>query len=261
MLETLKKIFIKPETQKDSVTEFYELESTTNPYFITHSDKINRLLRDIEETSPLCTVNIEGTSEEFSSSILDVQIENQKIILDELSPKHGNKLLVKRNNLKLSTYYNGINLAFRLSKMKVGSSCGIPYYKTAIPDRIYYPQQRTSPRIQISSLNIPFSGVSSKTKRSVSGQLVDLSRGGIGISIYNNRTRLERGDSIFHCHMTLDDFTIKFELTVGYIKTGKSKTSKTYLGGYFDGLPTKSLHKLEYFITSLEREKIRNLKG
>lgn len=254
MLETIKKFFAKQENVKDSVTEFYELDPTTSSHFITHPDKINKLLKDIEEESPLCTINIEGTSEDFNSSILDVQIDNQQIILDELSPKHGNKLLLKKNNLKLSTHFNGINLAFRLSKMKVGSSCGIAYYKTAIPDQIYYPQHRASPRIEIISLNIPFCGVSSKTKRSVSGQLLNLSKGGIGISIFNNRTRLQRGDSILNCHITMDNYTLNFKLNVGYVKTSKLKKGSTHIGGYFDHLPAKSQHKLEHFISSLESE-------
>lgn len=261
MLEVLINFFARQKTQKDSVTDFFELDSTTNPHFITDPDKINKLLKDIEEASPLCTVNIEGTGETFNSSILDVQINNQQIILDELTPKHGNKLLIKKNTIKLSTHFNGISLAFKLSKMKVGSSRGIAYYKTAIPDRIYYPQHRTSPRVQIKTLNIPFVGISSKTNRSVSGQLINLSRGGIGISIFNNRTRLERGNSIQHCQITLDNYIINFELTIGFIKTSKLNPSRTHIGGYFGHLPAKSQRQLEFFITSLEREEIRSQKA
>ncbi len=258
MLETIKKFFTKQENLKDSVTEFYELDPATNPHFIAHPDKINKLLKEIEEESPLCTINIAGTNEDFNSSILDIQIDSQQIILDELSPKHGNKLLLKKNNLKLSTYLNGINLAFRLSKMKVGSSSGIAYYKTAIPDRIFYPQHRASPRIEIISLNIPFCGISSKTKRSVSGQLLNLSKGGIGISIFNNRTKLQRGDSILNCKITLDNYALDFKLTVGFVKTSKLKKGSTHIGGYFDRLPAKSQHKLEHFISSLEAEAVNN---
>ena len=75
---------------------------------------------------------IEGVTEEFSSSILDIQLDNNLIILDELFPKHGNNLLINKK-IKLSTIHNGIRLALMLSDVISGSSRGIAYYKSAYP--------------------------------------------------------------------------------------------------------------------------------
>ena len=257
MLGTLIDLFKKKEAPTTSDT--YDPEPASNPNFLTNPDKINNILKEIEQASPLCTINIEGVTEEFSSSILDIQLDNNLIILDELFPKHGNNLLINKK-IKLSTIHNGIRLALMLSDVISGSSRGIAYYKSAIPNRIYYPQRRSIPRIQLTILNIPFSGISNRTKSSLGGHVFDLSRGGLGIVIPNNRARIQRGDSIKNCRITLDDHSISFDLAIRFVKTTNQETGKTQIGGYFENLSSKGQNKLEHFVATLEREEIRKRK-
>jgi len=260
MLGKIKNIFSKKEESENSDSVFYDFEPSTNPNFLTDPGKIRKLLKDIESASPLCTANFEGTAEEISTSVLDIQHEKGQIILDELIPKHGNELLLDKKEFKLSTTFNGIRLAFKLSGIKTSSSRGIAYYKAAIPERIYYPQRRSSPRIKISSLNIPFTGVSKKTKSTVGGYIYDLSRGGIGIITNNNRARIQRGETINQCRITIDNTHINFDLEIRFVKTSQQRSSKTLIGGFFENIPSNKLHKLEHFITGLEREEIRKRK-
>lgn len=260
MLGTLKKIFNKADDSVTPESEQYEPEASSNPNFLTDPGKIQRLLKDIEEASPLCTINVEGITEEFSSSILDVQLDNQQIILDELIPKHGNDLLSENYKIKLSTIFNGIRLAFKLNIIASDSSKGIAYYKAKIPNRIYYPQRRTAPRISISSQNISFSGVANRTKTSMGGYVFDVSRGGIGI--YSQvRPRAQRGDIIKDCKISLEEQVITFDLRIRFIKTISEGSGKTQVGGYFENISSKSQNKIEHFVASLEREEIRKRKN
>ena len=210
MLRTLVNFFNKKNKPSNDDLELYDPKSPQNPNFLTDPDKINRLLKDIEDASPLCKIIIEGLTEEFSSSILDIQVENKQIILDELLPKHGNELLINQNKLKLSTIHNGINLSFKLSGISTGSSRGIAYYKTTLPSRIYYPQRRSSPRISLNHTYISFSGISSRTQSTIGGTVFDLSRKGIGITLPDNRARFQRGDFVKKCKIIIDGHTIKF---------------------------------------------------
>jgi len=257
MLRTIKDFFKKKEDPSSSDT--YDPKRATNPNFLTDPDQIISLLKDIEQASPLCNIHIEGITEEFGSSMLDVQLDTKQIVLDELFPKYGNNLITDKK-IKLSTIHNGIRLTLMLSDITSGSSRGIVYYKSAIPNRIYYPQRRTTPRIQLSALNIQFSGVSDRTKSSVGGYIFDLSRGGIGIAIPHNRARIQRSDSIKNCRITLDAHSINFDLTIRFVKTTNQKTGKTQIGGYFENLTSKDQNKLEHFVATLEREEIRKRK-
>ncbi|TPQ26669.1 flagellar brake protein [Methylomonas sp. HW2-6] len=259
MLSKLKHLFSKASASTPEVDD--DLLAFENPNFITDPDKIARLLGEIESSSPLCTIQIEGFAEDFSSSVLSIKLDKNAIILDELMPQHGNDLLLRSRALKLSTFHKGIHLSFHLANIEVGHSKGINYYKAPLPDRVFYPQRRRSPRLEISAIDIPFSGVVQRTGISIGGYLFDLSRGGAGVSVPINRARVQRGDVIKNCQLTFDDYVMDFEFAVRFVKPVSATSPKVQIGGIFEGLSARSQSKLSYFITSLERVEIRKQKA
>ncbi|QPK61914.1 flagellar brake protein [Methylomonas sp. LL1] len=258
MFNKLKRLFAKEETVQTTEDQV-DLSPFENPNFITDPEKIVNLLTEIEAVSPLCTIQINDVAD-YNSSILGIKADKNLIILDELIPKEGNAELQKTKSLKLSTFHKGIHLSFNLSEIEMGYSRGITYYKAALPDRIFYPQRRRSPRIEISSIDIAFSGVSERTGISVTGYLFDLSRGGAGIDLPVNRARIQRGDKIKNCKISFDDYQMDFDLSVRFVKPASINSSKVQMGGFFENLSSKSQSKLSYFITSLERVEIRKQK-
>ena len=261
MFDRFKNLFSKAKEVEQSATEEDDLSPFENPSFITDPEKIVNLLSEIESSSPLCTVLIDGIAEEYSSSILGIKPDKNLIILDELIPKEGNEALQYNKAIKLSTFHKGIHLSFNLIEIETGNSRGINYYKASLPERIYYPQRRRTPRIEISSIDIAFTGTSERTGISVNGYLFDLSRGGAGIDMPVNRARIQRGDKIKNCKITFDDYEMEFDLSVRFVKPSSPNSTKVQIGGFFENLSTKSQSKLSYFITSLERVEIRKQKS
>lgn len=260
MFDKFKRFFNREETNQAEEGKD-ELSIFENPNFITDSDKIIGLLSEIEVSSPLCTIQIDGAPEEYNSSVLGIKPDKNLIILDELTPIEGNAHLQNVKSLKLSTFHKGIHLTFNLTEIEVGYSRGITYYKAALPQRVFYPQRRRSPRIEISSIDIAFSGVSERTGISVNGYLFDLSRGGAGIDLPVNRARIQRGDRIKNCQISFDEYLMNFDLSVRFVKQPSLNSSKVQIGGFFENLSNKSQTKLSYFITSLERVEIRKQKA
>lgn len=262
MFEKIKNIFSKTapvEVENEALDG--DLAPPENPNFLTDPERIVKLLCEIEASSPLCTIQIEGSDEDYSSSILDIKVNKNAIILDELIPKEGNALLQGRKALKLFTFHKGIHLSFNLENLEIGHSHGIIYYKALIPERIYYPQRRRSPRIEISAIDIAFSGVAQRTGISVVGYVFDLSRDGAGIEIPVNRARVQRGDKIKGCQISFEDYVMDFDFSVRFVKPASVGSSKVQVGGFFQNLSTKSQSKLSYFITSMERVEIRKQKA
>lgn len=261
MLRKLKHLFSKQPPAEPAVDDDEDFVGFENPNFITEPDKIAKLLSEIEHGSPLCSVQVHPPGEDFSSSILGVKQDKRIIILDELMPKQGNDLLLLNRSLKLSTFHKGIHLSFNLSGIEVGHSRGINYYKAPFPERVFYPQRRRTPRLEISSIDIPFSGVVQRTSSTIGGSLFDLSRGGAGVYVPVNRARVQRGDTIKNCQMTIEDYTMDFDLSVRFVKPVSPASTKVQIGGLFENLSAKSLSRLSYFITSLERVEIRKQKA
>lgn len=261
MFSRFKNFFSREITNIEVSDDGESLTSLHNPNFLVEPDKITSLLTEIEVSSPLCNIQFEGTEDEYSSSILGIKPEKNLIILDELIPAEGNLRLQQLKALKLSTYHKGIYLSFNLNNIESGSSRGIVYYKAALPTRIYYPQRRKSPRIEISTIDIAFKGISERTGVNVSGYLFDLSRGGAGIDLPSNRARIQRGDVIKKCQISFEDYTMDFDFSVRFVKAAAGSSSKVQIGGSFENLSPKSQSRLSYFITSLERVEIRKQKG
>jgi c-di-GMP-binding flagellar brake protein YcgR len=232
-----------------------------NPHFLYDYEKILKILGDIEANSPLCSVQLDHSRQQFSTSILSIDLEKQQIMLDELMPKEGNAELEKDKHLKLSAYHRGIHMSFNLDHVEIGVSRGIKYYKAAIPDEIYYPQRRKAPRIDISHSELQFNGISQRTGVPVSGYLFDLSRGGAGVNLPFNRAKILRGDHLTHCQIRFEDYVMDFEFDVRFVKPLYAGHSKLQVGGLFLKLSSKSQTRLSHFITSLEREEIRRLKA
>ena len=260
MLEKFKRIFAKPESNA-SLLDDDDLAQNENPNFLTDPQKIAKLLCEIELSSPLCTIQVEGAGQDFSSSILGVKADKGVFLLDELMPAVGNDILQHSNAFKLLVFHKGIYLSFNVSGLETGFAHGISFYKATIPSRIFYPQRRRSPRIEIRTIDIPFNGIVQKTGFSVGGYLYDLSRGGAGVELPVGRTRIQRGDVINRCQMSFEDYVMDFSFNVRFVKPLQPGISRMQIGGMFENLSAKSELKLSYFITSLERHEIRKQKS
>ena len=169
-------------------------------------------------------------------------------------------MLQEKKALKLSTFHQGLQLAFNLSYIKAGISGGVTYYKAPLPERVFYPQRRKSPRVKISSIAISFTGIA-QGGALVKGYISDLSQDGASININfpANKDPIERGDKIKSCQIIFEKFTLNFDFIVHIVKR-TTGSSKLQMGGSFENLSKKNQTKLADFITSVERIELRKRK-
>ncbi|GAB4272767.1 MAG: hypothetical protein Kow0065_21840 [Methylomicrobium sp.] len=229
-----------------------------NPYFIVDPDRIIQIIKAIAASPHLCTVTFDGHKQAFSTSLLDLNLDSGFLVLDTLSPTRGNDLLQQQNTCKLSTFLNGIHLAFRLRNINPIDHPVSPTYRALLPDRIYYPQRRTAPRIFTHSTDLKFRTVVTHNNISLIGTVFDLSRNGACINFHDmHEVIIEPSDKLKNCRLELDtEWSIDFDFSVRFVKT--SRSNKTQIGGYFFNLSKQNQKKLDSFIAKLEREIIRN---
>ncbi|MDF1584333.1 MAG: flagellar regulator YcgR PilZN domain-containing protein [Methyloprofundus sp.] len=230
-----------------------------NPNFVTDPTKVIHLLSAIEANTAFCTIELNNSDETYTSHIIDVQAAKQQILLDELVPDSGNKLLKQCKELKLTTFLNNIHLSIVITDISPAESLGEHYFKAPLPKRIYYPQRRNSPRIAISAYNLTFQGTSNRTNFTVGGIVCDISRNGIGLIVNSSTSRLMRGDLLKNCILTLpNELSIHFDLLIRSSKPYSNSRTKLLIGGHFDQLKsTKEQNQLEQFFALVERTQIR----
>lgn len=255
MLKTLTNFLSKNIFKKSGKNNFNRLK---NPDFLVEPNKIISVLREIEATSLLCTIQIDSSRGSYSSSILKIRTDPNTIIIDELTPNEGNALLQEKKALKLSTFYQGLRLTFNLSHVETGISRGATYYKAALPERIFYPQRRKALRIKVSLKAISFSGIV-QGGTLIKGTLFDLSQSGAYININStaNSGNIQHGDKIKKCQIIFENFVMDFDFIVRFVKSQSTGSSRLQIGGSFENLSNKNQSKLAGFITSMQRDEIR----
>ena len=258
MLTLIKKIFAK----KTITEEANPIIENHNPNFVTDPAKIIHLLSQIEAETAFCSIELQGSGETYTSHIMEVQADKQKILLDELVPSSGNTLLRQCKELKLTTFLNNIHLSISLTDISPAESLGEHFFTAPLPKRIYYPQRRTSPRIAISAYNLTFQGTSNRTHFTIGGIVCDISRSGIGLIVNSSNSRLIRGDQLNNCTLTLpNDIAIHFELIIRSSKPYSNSRTKLLVGGHFNQLKSiKEQNQLEQFFALVERSQIRQKK-
>lgn len=257
MFSTLLSVF---NPNKSIVETAYADES--NPSFIIDKQKIAILLQQIIEAPPLCTASFRDSSQTFYTSILELQQSKNLLLFDELSPKPGNRLVSQNGSIKLSTFINGVHLSFHLNDVTVYQSGKRIIYQSKIPEMVYYPQRRTSPRIVLDSTAIDFQGTSKDSGMVIKGSVYDISRTGLCISYNKSGNTLLNGDRLTSCLIYLpDDNTFAFDLAVRSVRKLHSNALQKQIGGYFNTLSPQNQHKLDRYVSALERQQIRKRKN
>ncbi|NOT11304.1 MAG: flagellar brake protein [Methylococcaceae bacterium] len=257
MFGTLRKVFI-PETDQENSY----LAEKDNPNFITDPNKIVTLIQQIIESPPLCTVSIPNCNTAFFTSILEIRPEKGVLIFDSLMPQHGNKLLNQIDALKLSTFINGVHLSFLLQEVTTERLFSQTVYQALLPQNIYYPQRRSSPRIQTDLNTISFHGVSRNTGIPLKGYVFDISRTGLCVNFSRSGNNVQSGDKLTSCLIHLpDEYTFAFDLSLRSVRKSSLNNLQRMAGGFFNGLTPQMQHKLDRAISALERQQIRKRKN
>lgn len=256
MFGALRKVFIHDANQIDTA------ETKSNPNLVDEPQKILKLLQQIIESPPLCTVTIPNANRTFFTSILDIEKEKNRVIFDQLSPPSGNSLLSQCPVIKVSTFVNGINLTFHLKEITQIPSPEQLNYQALIPETIYYPQRRSSPRIQTDSTAINFHGTSKDTGLLIKGYVLDLSRTGLCVALTKNGTNILSGDKLTDCVIHLPDGSpFAFDLSVRSVRKSSANNPQKQFGGFFNSVTVRNQNKLDRYICALERRQIRKRKN
>ncbi|MBS3955048.1 MAG: flagellar brake protein [Methylomicrobium sp.] len=229
-----------------------------NPKFVTHPDKITSILCAIQIQNCLCTLTVQGQKKGLLTSIIEVNKEQSLLVLDEINSAELSTFLQSAHKIKLSTYLNGVHLAFLLTLTAVKKpGTDILHYSTPFPDRIYYPQRRSSPRLVTDTLTITW--LTTKNKCLVHGEVIDISRGGMSFSLTEEDNSVQAGDTLRNCHLNLPiGYEMVFTLVIRSVKTERNTV---FIGGYFVNLSPQGKSKLDFYIAALEREIIRKRKN
>jgi c-di-GMP-binding flagellar brake protein YcgR len=233
-----------------------------NPNFITEPGRIISVVQQIIESPPLCTIILPHNKQTFFTSVLEINKASKRFVFDQANPATGNRLLQQINGAKLTTFIHGIHLTFGLSDIKQENYFERPVFSARLPDSIYYPQRRSSPRIEVEPHTIGFQGLSRNSGLLVKGHVLDISRTGLCVTFLNNGSATLNGDKFTNCLIRFpDDNNFSFDLSVRSVRRNNQNYAYKQIGGFFTHLPIPVQNKLNRTLCALERQQIRKRKN
>jgi len=231
--------------------------SRDNPDQVSLPSQIAHILQGLSSSHELVTVAVPGSDELFTSAILGVDLQGGTVLLDELNPHEGHRLLVKKRELRVNARFHGVGLGFRSSVAAVDESGGIAIYRVAFPKKLFYNQRRHYYRLVVGvtptvSVSIEYPG------GLLQGQVHDISVGGIGARFApEDDEEIKTGDRLDSCAIELPEVGIvQSPLQVCFIDRRLSPR-QLRLGGRFLSLSKGEEQQIARFITGLERKRLK----
>ena len=167
---------------------------------VTQAEEIGRTLDGLYHHRTLLTVTLLESSETFTSTILNVDLKKQHLLLDELFPREGHELVTKGVRLGVGARLNGAPVSFIGTVGEVGVDSDVAIYTLPFPDSVSCDEQRADHRIKVAfAHNIPVY-VWAEISNPFRGKLYDLSTNAVGMRLeYAAQPTLMSGRNDFTC--------------------------------------------------------------
>jgi len=225
----------------------------TSKFMVTKKKEIIALLNQAHKKKAFLSVQIGNQNQFYTTALIGIYPDNGLVVLDELSPTAGHKLFLQEKKAKVTGRVNGVELRFETRLIGVGSKSNIAFYKVAIPEAMYFCQQRQSYRVSLKGANVPFFSAGDGHTPSMRGYLLNLSAGGVGV-ILDQKVSLSRGDTLKICAITLPEKgDIKFTLQIDAVRDNARGGGMNF-GGHFCKLSKAEQSKLQKYIAEAQRK-------
>ncbi len=233
------------------------IERATEPY------RLVGLLKNLQSKRALLSARVDEGSQYYSTTLLKVDPERERIYLDELVPRTGHDRVEPDSTLHVVGVLDGVPTHFAAQVVSFDTRDGIAFYRARLPEWIDYQQKRAFFRVHIGpkqSLNVRLTRVEDAAL--FSGRLLDVSLGGFGCLLPVN-SALNKGDHIKVSALELpgkQTITGTAEIRHIHPPRGQLKNS-LHIGAGFTALSPQMEQTLLRAILTLERAQISKQRG
>ncbi len=221
---------------------------------ITDPGRIAGLLDRLAKRHTLLTVFIPGHPGHYTSCI--VHVDRPYVLLDELVPADGHRLLLAERTLRVTGKLDGIDIRFTATLERVEERDDIITYYVNLPALLEYRQRRVDYRAHVPMARTLRVVIDCNAATVIEGRLQDLSHGGAGIAVAHDTHAMEPG-RLYECAVELPDGVWLYcGVELRHAKNIPTRERRLYGARFVDLSPVQS-RLLRNCITALERELIR----
>ncbi|MFT3851032.1 MAG: flagellar brake protein [Propionivibrio sp.] len=249
----------------------FELEQTDDysQYLLHSRSEILAVLRSLVQKGALITVYFDQGKSFLLTSMLALDADNQRFVLDLGSNDEMNQRALLAKKLILTTVVDKVKIQFSLNALNSAQYESRRAFVGAIPDTLLRLQRREYFRLSTPIANpIKLTTTIRRADDSVlqvSLPLLDISGGGVGLMVASDQAQLlERGATLDECRLMLPDeglLVTSLGVRNMFDVTTRSGTRYVRVGCEYIGLTSARLAMVQRYITRMERERKARLNG
>lgn len=228
--------------------------SEQHEYVLTEAEDVYGALRRLAMMDDPVSLQIDGSSEAFSTYMVDTDLKSRSFLLDRVFPYSGNDLIRAGNRFTIKSDSDGIRIEFRVSgRIMFQPKKGL--YRAEFPEQVLYLQRRDAYRVTIlPSHNIHLLLGMSDQKGDLAGALIDLSSTGFKAKFKGNvKKRLQEQSQFSQARIR---FNRQHDMDCSLILHYATVTEKgeTICGFSFNSISGQAQRFLDKLITDLQFE-------
>ncbi|GGX49263.1 hypothetical protein GCM10010946_29910 [Undibacterium squillarum] len=238
-----------------------------SPFQVESRREIISLLKGLQNSNQLISMLINGGSEVFITSILEVDEQNDTVIIDSAPDNMANERIAQSDRVSFEGLLDKIGIQFAAGKITRVSFENRPALQFSIPGSLIRLQRREYYRI-----NTPLSTpIKVSIPADIDGRivvlhltLVDISCGGIAILDEKKVLDCTVGKTYEHCHLDLPStgpITVTLQIRNSQELVLLNGKTNRRIGCQFINLSNSVLSGVQRYIMKLERERNSRLNG
>ncbi|MBH3427792.1 flagellar brake protein [Pseudomonas alkylphenolica] len=237
---------------------FNEAEAPQPPKVLTTPLEIAANLRSLQESHDPLIITFHERSQRFQSYVVEVDRESNRLALDEMIPRDGERFLENGEPFRVEGFHDGVRIAWECNtSLTISEVDGHRCYRGALPSEVAYHQRRNAFRaaLKLSQLvDIKLDGDKLKGNGDLRGKLLDISATGCKLRFEGDVTeRLQLGQVYekFATGTPLGLSQVEVELRHLHFE---ERFNTTFAGVRFHNLNGQMQRKIETFVYQLQRE-------
>ena len=226
-----------------------------NSEALVKSRQIHGIFKQLVSSHTPLQVWFEKSNEDFSTVVIESNLEEEYFVVDEFIPETGKKRALNGEKFNFRASFNGTKVLVRDNQIEgTIRSNGFVAFKIPFPPRVHYQQRRNAFRITLPGASqVDVKLYSKKRNKEFRGVLVELSASGCRVKLDAQcREFLKRGEQFESCELALAKGNpLKCATEIRHTFEDE-KDHRTYCGLMFKNLNAGEQNSIARFVFQME---------
>lgn len=224
--------------------------------------EIAATLRVLQQGNAPLILTFKDRRQRYQTYLVHVDSENQALVLDEIIPRDGERLLLNGEAFSIEGMPDGVLITWESAgPWVIDESNGVRSYRGPMPDKVIQHQRRNAFRATLETLqrvDVELGGV--KLKAPLSGKMLDISATGCKLRFLGDICALLEPGQVYEKFSAVLPFgKVDAPVELRYVHF-EERTGTTFAGVHFHRISGLAQRHVERFVYQLQREARRSEK-